>query len=263
MNNRSCWFICVIVVIALCSFNVLADEPTLPREAGPVLIGRADPALTGVRTVVFRLAPAGDEPNEPTLWKKVTAEVTKQLSESGISWLKSRPGSAGPADLPDFTLAVDMLRLANSQQYVFRVQTSLAAWVCLKSDSSVCFKAELWKMTSPIQAVSQEGISTAIITEAVKQAEAFVLAYSAANQARPSANEPATNLPASAIGRKISPEAKPLPAEYHYVASKNSNVFHRPDCPSAGRISPDNLVGFTSRADAVKSGRRPCRRCKP
>jgi len=262
MNNGR-YFICAFVISALFSSFVLADEPPLPREAGPVLIGKANPALTGVRTVIFRLAPAGDEPNQPTLWKKVTAEVTNQLSGSGIRWLRPRPGGAGPVDAPDFTITVDILRLANSQLFVFRVQTSLAAWVCLKSDSSVCFKAELWKMASPIQAVSQKDISTAITAQAVKQAESFVLAHSAANQAKTSAKESTTDLPASAIGKKISREEKPIPAEFRYVASKNSKVFHRPVCPSAGRISPDNLIGFTSRADAVKTGRRPCKRCKP
>ena len=50
---------------------------------------------------------------------------------------------------------------------------------------------------------------------------------------------------------------------WKYVASKNSRVFHRPDCKWAKRISPKNLIGFKSREEAVKSGRRPCRSCRP
>ena len=51
--------------------------------------------------------------------------------------------------------------------------------------------------------------------------------------------------------------------EWKYVASKNSKVFHRPDCKWAKKISSKNLIGFRSREEAVKSGRRPCRSCEP
>jgi micrococcal nuclease len=51
--------------------------------------------------------------------------------------------------------------------------------------------------------------------------------------------------------------------EWKYVASKNSNVFHRPDCKWAKKINPKNLIGFKSRGEAIRSGRRPCRSCEP
>jgi len=51
--------------------------------------------------------------------------------------------------------------------------------------------------------------------------------------------------------------------EWKYVASRNSKVFHRPDCKWAKKIKPGNLVGFKSREEAVESGRRPCRNCRP
>jgi hypothetical protein len=68
------------------------------------------------------------------------------------------------------------------------------------------------------------------------------------------------------------PPAKPAPevkitsgqvAEYAYVASAQREAFHRPDCEWAKKISPQNLVGFKTREDAIKSGRRPCKVCEP
>lgn len=68
------------------------------------------------------------------------------------------------------------------------------------------------------------------------------------------------------------PPAEPIPevsisqtevAEYAYVASVNSEVFHQPNCRHAQRIKPKNLVGFESREDVVNSGRRSCKVCKP
>lgn len=54
-------------------------------------------------------------------------------------------------------------------------------------------------------------------------------------------------------------EAPPL----DLVASKNSKVFHLSSCPHAQRISQDNMVRFGSAEEAIASGRRPCRSCKP
>ena len=51
--------------------------------------------------------------------------------------------------------------------------------------------------------------------------------------------------------------------EWKYVASKKSKVFHRPDCKWSKKIAPGNLVGFKSREEAIRSGRRPCRSCEP
>jgi len=60
-----------------------------------------------------------------------------------------------------------------------------------------------------------------------------------------------------------SPPATVQNKEWNYVASKNSKVFHRPDCKWVKKISPKNLIGFKSREEAVRSGRKPCRSCEP
>jgi micrococcal nuclease len=60
-----------------------------------------------------------------------------------------------------------------------------------------------------------------------------------------------------------SPPATVQTKEWKYVASKNSKVFHRPDCKWMKKINPKNLIGFKSREEAIRSGRRPCRVCGP
>jgi len=52
-------------------------------------------------------------------------------------------------------------------------------------------------------------------------------------------------------------------AQYAYVASVQREVFHKPSCRWAGKISPGNLIGFNSKDEAIRSGRRPCKVCKP
>jgi len=67
----------------------------------------------------------------------------------------------------------------------------------------------------------------------------------------------------TATEKQTKPSAKSAVAGYGYVASKNSKVFHKPGCRWATRIKPENLVGYSSKDEAVKAGKRPCKQCKP
>jgi len=48
-----------------------------------------------------------------------------------------------------------------------------------------------------------------------------------------------------------------------FVGSKKSDKYHYPSCSSAKRISPANLVTFSSSADARSKGYTPCGACRP
>ena len=59
-------------------------------------------------------------------------------------------------------------------------------------------------------------------------------------------------------------QVNPAPAVADwFVASKNSQVFHRPDCKSAAKISAKNLVRYNTRDEAIQAGKRPCAECNP
>lgn len=55
----------------------------------------------------------------------------------------------------------------------------------------------------------------------------------------------------------------PAAADTHYIASKSSKVYHRSTCPHAARMDTSKAVTFATREDAEKTGRRPCKTCKP
>lgn len=48
-----------------------------------------------------------------------------------------------------------------------------------------------------------------------------------------------------------------------YVASRQSTIFHSPNCPHVKRIHPKNLTRFGDFKAAAATGRAPCRTCKP
>jgi len=51
--------------------------------------------------------------------------------------------------------------------------------------------------------------------------------------------------------------------EFTYVASRKSNKYHLPNCSAAQRIKAENLIGFTSREDVLRTGYVPCKICRP
>jgi flagellar biosynthesis protein FlhF len=48
-----------------------------------------------------------------------------------------------------------------------------------------------------------------------------------------------------------------------YVANKNSDIFHYPDCKWANKIKSENLIVFECVLDAINKDYKPCRLCKP
>ncbi len=62
----------------------------------------------------------------------------------------------------------------------------------------------------------------------------------------------------------VKTEAKTIETqEYKYAASKKSEVFHYIGCSYVASIKPENLILFKTREEAIASGRRPCKKCKP
>ena len=53
------------------------------------------------------------------------------------------------------------------------------------------------------------------------------------------------------------------PVTEGYVASRNSQVFHKAGCKSAAKISEKNLVRYNTRDEAIQAGKKPCHECNP
>jgi micrococcal nuclease len=68
--------------------------------------------------------------------------------------------------------------------------------------------------------------------------------------------------PQAAIQQASQINARQAP-RYPYMASKTSKIFHRVDCSHAKRIDAAKAIYFSSRQEAVRTGRQPCKTCNP
>ncbi len=259
--KRARYYSLLVVVIGILCVPALAETEVFPPDDYDYgLIGQANPALVGIDRLLVVIVSPDSEPNKDGLvLKELETQVISKLNKAGIKIGTHVAGSI--LNIPELRVYVDMLKLEDLQRYVFRIQTSLATRVSLSKEPQLCVKADVWRTDSAMQAVSVQSMPTAVTNVVLEQVEAFIHTWLAAN---PKGKKPVDANSISVVPQKrAKPAVKLTTAKYQYVASKNSKVFHKPQCSSARRISPKNLIGYHSRQEVIKAGKRPCKMCKP
>lgn len=260
MNTKKYYLGTAIIIAALCT----AVFGEIEQTTQDTLLDRPNPALARIRQLYIVILADDGEPNKDGLsLKKLEESVEKKIGENGIKIAEAigRENTLRSLAIPELRIDITTLKLEESQQYMFHIQTSLAKKVYLTKNSSRRIKADVWKTEPTMQAVSVQHMPIVVTAAVMEQVEAFIHAYLAANSSGRRTSE------ASGISTAAKEQTEPVeqssPAEYQYFASKNSRVFHRPDCSWVKRIKPENLVGYVSREEAINSGKRPCKRCNP
>ena len=265
MKTRRDYFISAAVVMALCScvFGELGEADRIKRAAR-----RANPALAGIEQLSIAIVPTNADPNadDELRFKKLRVKIEHKITEAGLK-IYSGPVMAGliPTEIAELRVDIDMLRFKSSGRYVHCVRTSLLRQVEFKSQEGLLCSAAVWGRGGTVRGRSLRGTSAAVTNLAVEQVEAFIEAWLGANpqKARAHKGSEAAAVSSTAPKQQAEPIAKSQVAEYQYVGSRNSRVFHKYDCSSVKRIKVKNFVGYSSRDEAVKAGKRPCKRCSP
>ncbi len=239
------YFILTIVVVLLC----------------PAISANAKHVLSDIDTLNVTIIHTGEEPNGLE-WEILKDEVNNRLKEAGIEVFIPEPGVMYKLPLwPELTICVDMLKLEESQQYVFHTQTLLAKSIYVEVEPVLRQYADVWKTVPVMRAVSIQDMSAKVSDTVLEQVETFISAYRSANPQGVQPSQADKITPPVKVQTK--PADKPAENKYAYVASKNSKVFHKPDCTWAKKIKSENLVRYNSRDEAVNAGRRPCKICNP
>jgi hypothetical protein len=250
----------LIVLIVLFSTPAFAQ---LEKPPEPRLIAKPNPALADINSLMVVITPPPSEPNtDGLIWSQLIETISDNLNKAGIKITAAVAGNI--LEIPELRLNIDLLKLGDSQQYVFRVQTSFARKVLLEDVSRNYIKADVFQIDPVIQLVQINDMPEAVSGAVSQQADAFIAAWSVAKQSnkQTDVNWPKPHSGKAAVEKNSKP-AKQQDTETKYVASKNSKVFHKANCQFAKRIKPENLVSYNTRDEAVKAGKNPCKTCNP
>lgn len=181
-------------------------------------------------------------------YEPLRAQVVEKLRVEGVEHIECQTGIT-----PRLHVHIEVVPLAEHGVSVYRVQTALSRIVTFTDHRELKVQADVWRLRPVMQAVPDVNLSEALAHAVLTQVEVFAGACRTAHRLQPSA--------ASAEGdpSAVHPDADPI----GFVASRNSIVFHRPNCPSVARISERNRVTYTTRQEAVAAGKRPCKMCRP
>lgn len=255
---------CIILTVAAGFLPVpVAGRTESPLPGGKsALMDKPHPALAGIDTLHVRILRGGNDRNASGLdWTQLYSQVAQKLGSAGMK-LNSEI-TQDTSNNPELRIYVEVLKLEDSPKRVLHIQTSLARAVCLMEKQNPVFKAEIWQTSPAMQAVSAEELPVVFTDVVLEQVETFILAYEASDprDGRPSEsriNQRDSVMPAE---KGLRPDAGSGAAQY--IASKDGNVFHRPECRWAQNISAENLIRYSSKEEANKDGKRPCKSCNP
>ncbi len=278
-----------IIIGVLCA--TAAGEVELPSaESEPLLLAQPNPTMKGIRQLyIIVCSPTNAAPvSHGFVFEKLENSVKEKIEEAGITIAETDIGKLEPkstgarmakiirrkpeyvnvkdlkfrdARIPELRVDVETLDIKDPQQVIFHIRTSLARLVHFGNENRLNVKTDVWQSEPIMQAVSAEGMPAAVTSAVLEQVEAFIHAHLTANP--PNKRPFDSNDISIAAEEQVEPAAESTPAEYKYVASKNSKVFHKPDCHWVRQIKPENLVYYSSRDEAINAGKKPCKQCKP
>jgi hypothetical protein len=245
---------CLIVIftVAICLSAFGQIEPEISSDE-LLLIDKPCPNLAGIDALHVIILHSDSEPNVDGLnWVELESKVTDKLEEAGIEQIDA---VGGGLNVHELRVYVNLLELAQAGRYVFFVRTAVARAVRLNDLQVPVFKTDVWHTAASMQVVSKEDLSEDITDVVLEQVDVFVHSCPPADSFKTS---PAAN-------QKEQTDTSVQSQEFvgKFVASRNSSVFHKPDCGSATRISQDNLVIYDTREEAIAAGKRPCKSCNP
>ncbi len=250
-----------VTVLSVSFCGSVLGELDWPESEPRPLLDKPNPTLVGIgRLRVIIVPPVVDPNSREAFWSEIDKKVQEKLKESGFR-LKGRTGLG----TPELRITVDTLKLGDSGAYVFSVRTSLGRQAVLEKGSRQLIKPDVWHIAGPMKIVAPGELGMKPgqqITETVlDQIDSFIVCHKLANPEGVKETDP--NSTSVRPRRPLDPRVSAITSQYKYVASRSSKVFHSSDCRIVGRIAPKNIRGYKSRQDAVETGKRPCKRCKP
>ncbi len=269
MKTKIYYLALAVSVGILCVLALGEVEP--PHGSKPVLIGKINPMLSGRKKLYVIVEPADVRSSIGGLvWADLQRKIEDKVKRANIEIAEGIHLGRGlrAQNIPELRVQMEMIRFADLKMYVFRARTTFAAKAHLE-EQGLYFKADIWKSTPVLQAVSEQEMSVVVTNAILAQVDAFLGSWRAANPQDGQSSDKAGGASGTIVQRPQRPQrptkpiTKPIVAKQQYAGSKNSKIFHKPDCSWVGKIKAGNLRSYASRGEAVGAGKRACKTCKP
>ena len=266
MKTKIYYLALAVSVGILCVLALGEVKP--PHGSKPGLIGKINPMLSGRKKLYVIVEPADVRSSIGGLvWADLQRKIEEKVKRANIEIAEGVHLGQGfrAQNIPELRVQMEMIRFADLKLYVFRARTTLAAKAHLE-ERDLYFKADIWKSTPVLQSVPEQEMSVVVTNTILAQVEAFLGAWRAANPQDGQSSGKAGGASGTIVQRPQRP-TKPITkrtvAKQQYAGSKNSKIFHKPDCSWVGKIKAENLRSYASREEAVGAGKRACKTCKP
>ncbi len=220
--------------------------------------------LTQVQLQITGIQQLIQEPN--TSEENIKAEVVSLLNEGGIK-VVSRPRSIqsrltdADAKIPVFSIAIRTYTHDDVPLSSYSCEYYLTEPVILNRKDKTTIWAVTWQGKSNVGIIDQDALNRLTYEIVISSTHNFAHRCQQENKSSEIATQPKTEQASTSTIDPIG-VANSI-SSYPFVASKNSEIFHKSTCPSAKRIAVGNIVGYKTRQEAIEAGKRPCKRCKP
>ncbi len=259
MKTKNYFFVSATVAIVLytSALGIIRSNIRMLKSDERQHINRPWGVLTDLDTIdLIDMTILSPDPNKDAeLWKALYDKIAATFSER-IKFQLSVRSSLDRI----YKIRIEILGFESSSNHIARVQSSLTGRAPTKNGFAL---ADVWTTEPAIKVVSMQNMHETVSAMVLEQVDEFISDYQKAKQTHPQIKSSDINdVNSVAAAAMKNPTAEPA-AEYQYVASKNRPTFHKPDCRWAKKISPENLVGYKTRDDAINAGKKPCKQCKP
>jgi len=192
----------------------------------------------------------------------IRTNIQRQLENAGIKVRPPRMWGTLPGRCR-LRVAVKVYRPAHQETFVYNLKVDFLQTVTLERNPQTRIDVITWELMWFAHG-SKSGLAQAIGQNLEVLTASFIKDYRQANpkdkdtpEARNTDNAPTDTK------RRTKPKSGSSTGRYEFIGSKSSDVFHESDCRWASSISAENLVSYKARQEAVKAGKRPCKRCSP
>lgn len=256
-----------IFCINLAVIAALFFPASLRAEQSP---DKPDLLLSGLGPVSVQIVRLGCEPNiSDTNMASLGKKIERKLNDADLNVIESvyigQTNKPPGPNVSELKIEITAMRLADKQQYALHIRTSLARPMELPKRPRMPVKADVWKTDAVMRTVPASDVMTAITDIAAEQTGLFVKAYRAANPPGKKIHDTNDDNAVSEKKQQGSSKEKANKSSEgsQFIASKNGKVFHKPGCSSVNTISKENIVIYQTRDEAIKAGKRPCKKCNP